>query len=162
MSANDFAPPPLCGRPTRGGQPCRNPLTPWERACRLHATTEDQTIGRWANALANDAHRLGYESGRQAGRWEVEQEQRKEEQRIAAARDWRERDGQGRQLVQVGRYTYAWAGAPDLAVGDEVRLPASWLSRDGWTGTVTAVGSSYRGDVVSIVGPVAALGVLVP
>lgn len=61
----------------------------------------------------------------------------------------------GEQLVVVdGRLTYRWAGEP-LKVGDRVLLPGNWLSevkygRGPFPGTVTALGSSYQGELSSV------------
>ncbi|MDX3003459.1 hypothetical protein PWY87_17360 [Kribbella solani] len=62
----------------------------------------------------------------------------------------------GDQAVEVGRYSYRWGGEPPLAVGDKVLLPENWLSalNDGpgpQTGTVTALGTRFRGQLSRIV-----------
>lgn len=64
----------------------------------------------------------------------------------------------GHQLVEVdGHLTYAWAGSRPLEVGDEVVLPPSWVDQlkgkaGNRRGRVTALGSTYTGDVASILG----------
>jgi hypothetical protein len=61
----------------------------------------------------------------------------------------------GEQVVVVDGYTYRWGGEP-LKVGDRVLLPANWLSevkhgKGPFPGTVTAIGSSYDGEMSAII-----------
>ena len=63
----------------------------------------------------------------------------------------------GDQVVEVGRYSYRWRGPTPLQVGERVLLPENWLSRmkEGpgpQVGVVTALGSTYRGELSFIVG----------
>jgi hypothetical protein len=58
---------------------------------------------------------------------------------------------EGVLVVVDGRLTYRWAGEP-LKVGDQVLLPGNWLSEvkyghGPFPGTVTALGSSYQGEL---------------
>jgi hypothetical protein len=62
----------------------------------------------------------------------------------------------GDQIVTVDGYSYRWQGKEHLKVGDHVLLPENWLSRikDGpgpTAGTVTALGTTYRGELSFIV-----------
>ena len=66
----------------------------------------------------------------------------------------------GQQIVEVDGYAYRWAGEP-LGVGDRVILPANWLSevkhgKGPFPGTVTAIGSSYDGEMSAIVRKISA------
>lgn len=60
------------------------------------------------------------------------------------------------QIVEVdGRYAYRWPGDPELKVGDRVLLPENWASvfKHGpgpFSGTVTALGTTYRGELSQI------------
>lgn len=67
----------------------------------------------------------------------------------------------GPQVVQIdlpyGRYTYYWTGEGELAIGDEVLAPISWLGKArGETeyprGTVAAIGSDYDGIIEDLIG----------
>jgi hypothetical protein len=63
----------------------------------------------------------------------------------------------GDQVVEVGRYSYRWRGTTPLQVGERVLLPENWRSRmkDGpgpQVGVVTALGSTYRGELSVLVG----------
>lgn len=60
------------------------------------------------------------------------------------------------QAVEVHGYGYLWDGSPPLEVGDRVLLPATWVDelrgRKGpHTGTVTALGTTYDGDLTNII-----------
>ncbi|MFF5973663.1 hypothetical protein ACFY7C_19260 [Streptomyces sp. NPDC012769] len=53
-------------------------------------------------------------------------------------------------------YSYAWwfdplAGEGPLMVGDRVELPPNQVQEDGSSGEVVAVGTSYKGELKSIV-----------
>lgn len=67
---------------------------------------------------------------------------------------WRERTGNGEQLLIIDdRYTWSWAGEPDLDVGDVVLLPGNPWTRDKpYRGVVTALGSDYLGPVRQVLG----------
>lgn len=66
-----------------------------------------------------------------------------------------------RQVVQVSimgtrrPYTYAWEFMPGvvapLAVGDRVELPPNQVQEEGSSGTVSALGSPYQGEMKFIV-----------
>lgn len=60
-----------------------------------------------------------------------------------------------RQVVEVGRYAYAWAGPEPLKVGDRVLLPENWLTRmdspGPFEGTVTQLGTAYTGELSQII-----------
>jgi hypothetical protein len=66
------------------------------------------------------------------------------------------------QVVQVQilgaprKYTYGWVfnpleGGEALAVGDRVEIPPNQVQAEGSSATVVELGSSYRGEVKSIV-----------
>lgn len=57
-----------------------------------------------------------------------------------------------KQTVMVGRYTYAWDGPQDLAVGDVVVLPPNQVFPQETQGTVTSLTSDYRGPLASVRG----------
>ncbi|WP_243741115.1 hypothetical protein [Streptomyces sp. 8K308] len=64
-------------------------------------------------------------------------------------------DGGGDQIVEVNGYAYRWTGQPPLCVGDQVLLPENYVSRfkhgpGPFTGTVTGLGSTYQGELASI------------
>ncbi len=62
-------------------------------------------------------------------------------------------DSSGRQIVQVaGRYAYVWDGEAPLEVGDQVELPATWASPNGWFAEVTGMGTTYNGSLASVRG----------
>jgi hypothetical protein len=78
-------------------------------------------------------------------------------QRAEAGREknFRTVTSSGEQVVVVDGYTYRWGGEP-LKVGDRVLLPANWLSevkhgKGPFPGTVTAMGSSYDGEMSAII-----------
>ncbi|GHF94624.1 hypothetical protein [Streptomyces hydrogenans] len=53
-------------------------------------------------------------------------------------------------------YSYAWwfdptAGELPLQIGDKVELPPNQVQEEGSSGTVVAVGTSYKGELKSIV-----------
>ncbi|GGR51484.1 hypothetical protein [Streptomyces roseolus] len=53
-------------------------------------------------------------------------------------------------------YSYSWwfepaAGVMPLQVGDRVELPPNQVQEEGSSGTVVAVGTSYKGELKSIV-----------
>ncbi|WP_432112781.1 hypothetical protein [Streptomyces sp. S1] len=53
-------------------------------------------------------------------------------------------------------YSYAWhfdptAGEGPLQIGDRVELPPNTVQQEGSSGTVVAVGTSYKGELKSIV-----------
>lgn len=53
-------------------------------------------------------------------------------------------------------YSYAWwfdpaAGELPLQIGDKVELPPNQVQEDGSSGEVVAVGTSYKGELKSIV-----------
>jgi hypothetical protein len=146
-----------CERPTKSGKPCQNPRPgPSHRACGQHETPEDV------------AYREGYEAGRAAERGYAERsressrelwigEGRRLERAEAVERaNFRTATESGEQIVVVdGRLTYRWAGEP-LKVGDRVLLPENWLSvvkhgRGPFPGTITAIGSSYKGELSAVI-----------
>lgn len=146
-----------CGRPTRSGKPCRVRIYGSNVACGTHATDQDRAV---AEAYGR-GRREGYESGSKSGassakltiEW-LERRVKELEQQLDDATRIHEVDGD--QVVQVGRYAYRWGGAEPLEVGDRVLLPENYVSRmkDGpgpTLGVVTALGTTYRGDLDSVV-----------
>lgn len=62
----------------------------------------------------------------------------------------------GDQVVDVGGYAYRWRGKTPLKAGDRVLLPENWLSKikngpGAIEGVVTALGTTYRGDLQTII-----------
>lgn len=111
--------------------------------------------------LKNQIYREGLRTGRQWGADEAQLLRDRIDQLERKANKWKTRaklrheDHLGRQLVTVDeKLGYAWAGSEPLAVGDKVRLPGNWVRPDGWVGEVTALGSTWEGDFVSILGRV--------
>lgn len=108
-------------------------------------------MGRFIFAVYMSAFREGYASSENHSQQQVERLKAElaDLRRIGDSRRRVYRDSQG-QLVEIGRYAYRWTGTPDLKVGDEVDLPASWVQvaqgASHWTGTVTALGSTYTGQ----------------
>ncbi|PYC77336.1 hypothetical protein C7C46_19025 [Streptomyces tateyamensis] len=106
--------------------------------------------------------REGYEQGSKSGaasaklkiEWLERRVKELEQQLDDATRIY---DLDGDQVVQVGRYAYRWRGGEPLEVGDRVRIPENYVSRlkDGpgpTIGVVTALGTTYRGDLSVIIG----------
>jgi hypothetical protein len=100
-----------------------------------------------------DGSRAGEEHGRQAARWEAEREQCGATAREEAARTFRERTPDGRQVVTVERgYAYVMPPGVTVAVGDHVSVPAPFWHGSGASPqrvAVTALGSSYVGSLVT-------------
>jgi hypothetical protein len=142
-----------CGRPTKAGTPCRNRrISNRTTACKAHATEiERATEAYWEGY--RDGMRAGEEHGRQAARWEAGHEQRETAAHEAAARDFRERTSDGRQIVTVERgLAYVMPPGITVAVGDHVRVPAPFWHGSGAPPqrvAVTALGSSYTGSLVT-------------
>lgn len=142
-----------CGRNTKAGTACKGTRpTRHHLACRQHATADEDHYGDLIAAAWSDGYAAGSESARELGELRVQHlEQQLAE--LRAERDAEQRrhhDADGRQLVEVGRYSYTWNGDDPLAVGDDVMLPENYVSaaRLGpgpWRGTVSALGSTYVG-----------------
>lgn len=161
MTKGTSAPPtpPLCGRPTRSGAPCRQriPDPRFEVACRQHSTDQERELA----TARHDAYYQGYRDAQQSSRdfagFRIEQlRQRIAELEQAAKPPRRMMDGQGRQIVQVGGYAYAWGGAEPLVVGDEVWIPENYVSRvrrgpGTYLDTVTDLGTDYNGPLAEVV-----------
>lgn len=154
--------PRACGRPTKSGGSCRNPLYPGDpaRACGLHETAEDVAYREGYRAGAT-AEREYAERGRELSRESWIAEGRRLEHLEAREREsFRVATDDEEQIVVVDSgYSYRWGGEP-LKIGDRVMLPANWLSeiKNGpgpFPGTVTAIGSSYQGELSAIVRKIA-------
>jgi hypothetical protein len=144
-----------CGRPKTNGQPCRAILHgEMYRACCLHQTAEDLAFAE-GYRLASATARAAVERERQG--WITEGRRAELRDQADAARQaeelarFRTHTEDGEQIVTCGRYTYTWAGPGSLAVGDRVTLPANYVNRSPFEGTVTALGSSYRGALSRVV-----------
>jgi hypothetical protein len=155
-----------CGRPTKSGKPCQKPLYGAAfRACGTHETAEDIA---WREGYLTGLAQAREDAGREREFWIAEG--RRQEQEAAKRRE-REAERQsrlrtatsdGQQIVEVDGYAYRWAGEP-LGVGDRVMLPANWLSevkhgKGPFPGTVTAIGSSYDGEMSAIMRKVSTAG----
>lgn len=147
-----------CGRSTRSGRPCQNPLGRFEIACRLHASDHERELAKMRGRGYSDGLRDGYRSGEALAKDKIERleiQVRELEQKIEDAARYYEFDGD--QVVEVdGRYAYRWSGEPPLEVGEAVLLPENWLSgmtrgRGPYAGVVTKLGSTYRGPLSVIV-----------
>jgi hypothetical protein len=112
------------------------------------------------SALAEDREKrwlkgfdAGFESGRASVRLHTENERRRRQLEDEERARFRDRDGHG-QLVVVDRgkaLTYRWTGDGDLRVGDRVLVPGNWLHPKAEICTVTAIGSSFTGDLQDII-----------
>lgn len=147
---NDMA----CGRPTKAGKPCRNRrISNRTAACQTHATEIERATETAYREGYRDGERAGQEHARQAARWEVERERREVAARETAARNFRERLPDGRQIVTVERgLAYAMPPGITVAVGDQVSVPAPFWQGSGAPPQrvmVTALGSSYTGALVT-------------
>ncbi len=153
-----------CGRPTKSGKPCQNPLYGAAfRACGTHETPEDVA---WREGYFAGLAKAREDAGRDREFWVAEG--RRQEREAAKRREGeaerqsrlRTATSDGQQIVEVDGYAYRWAGEP-LGVGDRVMLPANWLSevkhgKGPFLGTVTAIGSSYDGEMSAIVRKISA------
>jgi hypothetical protein len=147
-----------CGRPTRSGGQCRAQIYGRDVACRQHTTEHEREVLDAYEQGWREGLRQGQQSGNELRSLATEHLER----RIAALEqqlDEKQRvyEVAGDQAVEVGGYSYRWAGHPPLAVGDRVLLPENWLSglKDGpgsQTGVVTRLGTTYRGQLSRIVG----------
>ncbi len=141
-----------CNRLTKNKKPCQNPAS-FYTACRIHATEQDKEIFKWGQEQWDEGYKIGEKTGRNAVKSEMEQAKRKAEYEVKEKENFRLRDLNGRQLVCCGKYSYSVPiNQPDLKVGNVVRLPANWLVNHQTTAEITALGSSYTGDIFSIVG----------
>ncbi|RKT69331.1 hypothetical protein DFJ66_2543 [Saccharothrix variisporea] len=126
-------------------------------ACGIHITDEERAL---ATAYQR-GHRAGYESGLASARGSseltIEHLRRRVEELEKRLDDaTRTYEIAGDQVVTVDGYAYRWRGATPLEVGDRVLVPENWLSalKNGpgpREGTVTALGTTYRGDLQHIV-----------
>lgn len=147
-----------CGRPTKSGAPCKQQVhSLFDVACGKHATDHDRELA----AACTAAWRAGLDQGKQSQQnsesWELGNLRRRVAELEQAADVAARRFTVGKdQVVQVGKHAYRWAGTPPLAVGDDVWLPENWVSRmqsgpGPYRGTVTELGSTYPGELASIV-----------
>lgn len=155
------APPPrLCGRPTRSGRPCRQRVSNprFETACGTHATDQEAELAVARRTAYYDGHKEGLESARESARSRIEElESRIRRLESENKPPLRTTDPLGRQVVQVGRHAYAWAGDEPLGVGDQVWLPENYVSRmkhgpGAYRDEVTALGTDYAGPLSQIIG----------
>ena len=146
-----------CGRPTKSGTRCRALLAySGFISCKLHRAAGDDEI-EWGYRRGMIAARQDEEQIRrcamEAARAELRRETELERRRQEEAAAFRTQEG-GAQIVVVDGYTYRWFGDP-LAVGDRVMLPPPPVSQmkhgpGPVPGVVTALGSSYRGALSSV------------
>lgn len=107
------------------------------------------------------AYYQGYRDAQQSAHEYAEFRIKQLEQRIseleqAAKPPRRLIDEQGRQIVQIGRYAYAWNGSEPLAIGDQVFVPENYVSRaqrgpGAYVDTVTDLGTDYRGPLAEVI-----------
>lgn len=135
-----------CRHLTKSGGKCKGD-TSGGIACRVHATDDDLLLNAALRARWNSAFMDGFEAGKESAASALQDELRMDDER----RKFRHSKGGDQIVVVNGRYTYKWSGAP-LQVGDRVVIPPNWLVGRNQVATVTALGSSYDGDVASIVG----------
>jgi hypothetical protein len=147
-----------CGRPTRSGKPCQAIVYGFDIACALHGTGHDRELAEAYGRGRHEGFQQGREIGAAGAKQQIESLERRVkelEQRLDDAARFYEIGGD--QVVEVGKYSYRWRGTTPLQVGERVVLPENWLSRmkDGpgpQVGVVTALGSTYRGELSFIVG----------
>ena len=147
-----------CGRPTRAGKPCRVRISGSDVACGTHATDEDRAVAKAHQQGWSEGYKVGCESGASSSKLKIEWLERRVEeleQRIDEATRIYELGGD--QVVDVGGYAYRWRGGGHLEVGDRVLLPENYVSRmkngpGPVIGVVTALGTTYRGTLSSVVG----------
>lgn len=145
-----------CGRPTRSGTPCRNPLFGHDLACATHATEQDRALADAYRKGYSEGLRQGYDMGKSGATSEIDRLTRRVQDLQRQAEEnarYYERDGD--QVVEVGGYGYRWSGSPPLEVGERVLLPENWLSavqrgHGPFEGVVTALGSTYEGPLSRI------------
>jgi hypothetical protein len=148
-----------CGRPTKSGKPCQNNIYgDAYRACGQHETPEDVA---WREGYFAGVAEAREQAARDREFWIAEG---RRQQRAEADRQHAKAEGEknfrivtssGDQVVDVDGYAYRWGGEA-LKVGDRVLLPANWLSevkhgKGPFPGTVTAIGSSYDGELSAII-----------
>jgi hypothetical protein len=147
-----------CGRPTRSGKPCQAFVYGFDVACARHATDHDRELTETYGRGHHDGYRQGHESGAAGAKSRIEWLERRVQELEGRLDDaMRVYEIGGDQVVEVGRYSYRWRGPTPLQVGDRVLLPENWLTRmkDGpgpHVGVVTALGSTYHGELSFIVG----------
>ncbi|PZG26028.1 hypothetical protein C1I98_34190 [Spongiactinospora gelatinilytica] len=123
----------------------------------MHVTPHERELAEAYQRGRNDGYKQASDSAQQASSSEVERLKRRiEELEKLLDEATRVYEIDGDQLVEVGRYANRWAGLPKLEVGDHVLLPQNWVSvmTDGpgaTRGTVTRLGSTYRGEHARIV-----------
>lgn len=146
-----------CGRPTRSGKPCRVRIYGSDVACGAHATDEDRAVAAAHRQGWSEGYEKGCKSGASSAQSKIEWLERRVkelEERLDDAT--RIHEIAGDQVVGVGGYAYRWRGSGRLEVGDRVLLPENYVSRlkhgPGPTvGVVSALGTTYRGDLSFIV-----------
>ncbi|MFC9278106.1 hypothetical protein [Streptomyces collinus] len=127
-------------------------------ACRTHATDEDRAVAAAHQRGWHEGYEQGCKSGASSAQLKIEWLERRAkelEQRLDDAT--RVYEIAGDQVVSVGRYAYRWRGSGRLEVGDHVLLPENYVSRmkDGpglTVGVVSELGTTYRGELSTIVG----------
>lgn len=140
MSETEYLPGTRCCRPTKSKSECMNMGASRGFPCNLHMTDQDRTYLKFSN----EKFLQGWKAGEKSGRSSVLEEQRVAERDKLSALNFR-MEVDGTQVVEVNNYAYLWDGkGGPLKVGDKVMLPGGW-SRDAWTGTVSRLGSDYRG-----------------
>ena len=144
----------LCGRPTKSGNPCKIRRDWPTSACTIHATDEDKAYRAAFMAGWKDGLKEGQKWGRSEVRAEIANEERQRATEEAEKRNFRE-SYNGRQVVEVDGYAYTWAGNVPLELGDRVLLPSNWFKTVPFEGKVTRLGSSYVGDLATIMRKVA-------
>ena len=150
---NEF---PICGRLTKSKKPCQNPPT-FYTACRTHATEQDKAIDKWGWDMWSKGFETGNKSGRESALSEIKQAECRAKAQAEEERNFKLRTSSGCQIIQCGKYSYVVPqNIPDVKVGDTVTLPSNWLVNYSTNAEVTGLGSSYTGDLSSIVGVVLA------
>ena len=137
-----------CGRPTKSGKPCKT-FSGGEFPCRIHMTELDIHYRAVVSRTHTEAFEAGMEAGREAYIREVEKAVRDAEE----ARTFRLQTLDGKQIVEVGGYAFAWDAKKHgrmLAVGDPVHLSGGYSGQ--WDGVVSRMGSSYAGSLTEIRG----------
>lgn len=149
-----------CGRPTKNGTPCKNRTTVsfiiagyGSGPCSTHAHEQDRDFSK----AIHEAWSIGFSDGQESERL-MPSRPKTDPVRVATENKTRMTTASGAQIVCIGNHAYLWNGPTPLEVGDRVILPPNWCFNFEQEKTVTSLGSTYTGAMVSIVRRVAQAG----
>lgn len=146
-----------CGRPTKSGAPCKQQLNArYEVACGMHATDIEKKLTAAQSAAWSEGFHEGADYRTGLDRQEMDRlRQRVAELEQATGPPVQYKIGHD-QIVQVGKYSYRWAGTPPLEIGDRVWVPENYVSRHKvgpgpYVDTITSLGTTYTGELSRII-----------